>query len=457
MRRAVFHLMTATAILTGSTVYAQPDWSMVGQIEKNISAPVFRNVDYVITGFGAVAGGREDALPAIRRAIDKCTFEGGGRVVVPAGNFFVKGPIALKSNVNLHLEKDAELIFSSDSSDYLPVVLTRWEGTEVYNYSPLVYAYQVKNIAITGRGTLNGQGSKCFSKWSRHQRPDQQRARAFGAKGAPVYERVFGAGHWTRPSFIQPLGCSNVLIEGVKIIDSPFYLVHLVLCENVTVRGVDFDSTNSNNDGCNPESCLNVLIEDCVFKTGNDCIAIKSGRDRDAWRMGQPTQNLIIRNCSFESRANALVFGSELSGGIRNVFAENIEIKNVGEGIYFKSNMDRGGYCTDVAIRNVKVVSVRGAVVRFNPDYSSGGFDYTEEYLKNRKTYPTLFRNIVIENVDAENAGTSGINILGVASLPIENVIIRNFNVKKTPVEKIVENARNVRFEKVVINGKGIK
>lgn len=435
------------ALLTGCMVYAQPDWRMVKQIEKSISAPIFRNVDYRITDFGAVNGGKEDALPAIRSAIDKCTFEGGGRVVVPAGVFFVKGPVVLKSNVNLHLEKDAELVFSSDAVDYLPPVLTRWEGTELYNYSPLIYAYQVKNIAITGNGTLNGQGSKGFATWKPNQKPDQQKLRGYGTNVTPVYERLFGAGHWIRPAFVEPVGCSNVLIEGVKIVDATFWVIHPLLCENVTVRGVEVESYNENSDGCDPESCLNVLIENCLFKTGDDGIAIKSGRDNDAWRVGQPTQNVIIRNCVFESKINALCIGSEISGGVTHIFAENLEIKNAAEAIYFKSNLDRGGYITDIAIRNVKIGSVRGSVVKFDSDYKS----------ESKNNYPTLFRGITIEKVSADSADKCGIDIQGFADLPVDNVTIKNFTLKQTPVDRVVKNTRNLRFEKVTINGKPIR
>jgi len=198
-----------------------------------------------------------------------------------------------------------------------------------------------------------------------------------------------------------------------------------------------------------------VLIEDCVFKTGDDCVAIKSGRDNDAWRIGQPTQNVIIRNCVFESGANGLCFGSELSGGIRNIFAENIEIRYASDAIIFKSNVDRGAYCTNVAIRNVKVTAVRFSIIRFDTEYKSGGFDNDERH-QDKKTYPTLFRDITIENVTAGNAGRFGINIVGFADLPFENVIIRNFNLDQAPVETFIKNPRNVRFENVVINGKKI-
>lgn len=439
-------IMTLAFAFAGLCATAQ-NWDMALEIEKSIIAPTFRIVDYKITDYGAVAGGTQDALPAIRAAIDKCTFEGGGRVVVPKGKFFCKGPVVLKSNVNLHLEKGSELIFSSDESDYLPAVLTRWEGTELYNYSPLIYAYGVKNIAITGSGVLNGQGSKNIATWKPRQKPDQRRLREMGTNLVPVNERLFGKGSLIRPAFVEPVACSNVLIEGVTIIDAPFWVIHPLLCENVTVRGVRVDSTNDNNDGCDPESCLNVLIENCYFRTGDDGIAIKSGRDNDAWRVGQPTQNVIIRNCVFDSKINGLCIGSEISGGVRNVFVENVEIKNSTDAIYFKSNKDRGGYITNINIRNVKVGDVRSTLVKFEPDYKS----------ESKNNYPTLFKGFVIENITARSAAKSGIDISGFAQMPVEDVTIRNLTLESTPVALVINNSKGEKLENITINGKRIK
>lgn len=418
-------------------------WSRVAEIERQIVAPQFRDVDYSILDYGAVADGQSDALPALSKAVDQCSFDGGGRVVVPAGRFFCKGPVVLKSNVNLHLEAGAKLIFSADEDDYLPVVLTRWEGTEVYNYSPLIYAYQVKNIAITGAGTINGQGSLNFARWKPEQKPDQRQLRAQGTAVTPVCERVYGKGHFLRPALIEPVACDNVLIEGVKIVDATFWSIHLIACQNVIVRNVTVDSTNLNNDGCDPESSRNVLIEGCYFHTGDDGIAIKSGRDNDAWRIGQPTENVIIRNCVFDTEVNGLCIGSEVSGGVRNVFAENIHIKNAGNGLYFKSNLDRGGYITQVYVRNVTVDRVSSALVKFEPDYKS----------ESQENYPTLFREFLLEDITAKCSEGYGIDVAGFDALPVQDVTIRRLvlNEASTPVR--IRNASNLLLDEVEING----
>ena len=434
--------LSSLLTVTGISMAANP-WRMVRQIEKNIVAPEFPDRDYTITEYGALADGVTDSRPAIVKAIDRCSSEGGGRVVIPRGKFFCKGPVVLKSNVNFHLSEGAELIFSADERDYLPAVPTRWEGTEVFNYSPLVYAYNVKNIAITGKGTLNGQGSKNIATWKPRQKPDQKKLRAMGTNLVPLYEWVFGEGHLLRHAFVEQVSCTNVLIEGITLVDSPFWVIHPLSCENVTVRGVRVDSTNDNNDGCDPESCLNVLIEDCYFHTGDDGIAIKSGRDNDAWRIGQPTQNVIIRNCTFNSKINGLCIGSEISGGVRNVFAENLYIPNATDALYFKSNLDRGGYIENIHIRNVRADSVRSTLVKFEPDYKS----------ESRNNYPTLFRGFLIENVRCGVAGISGIDISGFAQIPVENVTIRNLTLEQTPTSLIVKNAKNVTLQKVTING----
>ena len=442
----IFLLIIFTPLLCPWSLFGQGGWSTLKRIEKNIVAPRFADRNYLITDFGAVNDGKTDALPAIRKAIDLCSADGGGKVIVPVGKFFSKGPIVLKSNVNLYVSEGAEILFSPNEKDYLPPVLTRWEGTEVFNFSPLVYAYNSRNIAITGKGTLNGQGSKNIATWKPRQKPDQQMLRKMGTEVRPVYERVFGEGHVLRPAFIEPVSCSNVLIEGVKVIDATFWVIHPLYCENVIVRGVRVESFNDNNDGCDPESCMNVLIENCSFKTGDDAIAIKSGRDNDAWRVGQPTENVIIRDCIFDSKINGLCIGSEISGGVRNVFAENIVIKSATDAIYFKSNLDRGGYIRNIYIKNVDVGEVRSSLIKFEPDYKH----------ESKNNFPTLFKDFNIENVKAESVKGTGISILGFETMPVQDVTIRNVLIKNSNSPTEIKNVQKVRMENVMINGQKI-
>jgi polygalacturonase len=280
-------------VLTTSAL-SYPD--SVADILARIHEPMFRDVDYVVADFGCKADGVTDCRPAINSAIKSCSDNGGGRVVLPKGVSYCKGPILFKANVNLFVAAGSTIRFSFNSNDYLPVVLTKFEGTEVFNYSPLIYAYQVTNVAVTGGGTLDGQGSLGFQKWRGKQTKDQDALRQMGNDTTPIYMRVFGEGHYLRPSMLQFFGCSNVLVRDVTIVDSTFWVVHPVYCNNVIVRGITVHSLAVNSDGTDPESCVDVLIENNSYVTGDDCISIKSGRDADAWRIGQPSENIVVRN-----------------------------------------------------------------------------------------------------------------------------------------------------------------
>jgi polygalacturonase len=423
-------------------IRAQISPEQVRKIEKQINPPAFKNRDYNIIAFGAKEGGSADSRPAILRAIETCSRKGGGRVVVPRGTYFVKGPIVLKSRVNLHLAEGATLKFSSSEKDYLPVVFTRWEGTEVYNYSPLVYAYGQTNIAITGKGLLDGSGTENFANWKPSQKKDQERLREMGRTGVPVKDRVFGEGHFLRPAFVELVSCKNILIEDVKLINTPFWVVHPVYCNNVTVKGIFVDSRNLNSDGCDPESSTNVLIEDCRFITGDDGIAIKSGRDQDGWRVNKTTENVIIRDCDFDTETNAVCIGSEISGGVRNVYVENVRVHKAANAIYFKSNLDRGGFIGHIRVRNVVADSLRSSVVKFEPDYKS----------ESKQQYPTRFHDFVIEDVSAAAAGDYAIDVTGFEAMPVTDVVLQKIKIQKAAKPYRVRHAQDVSFNEVSIN-----
>ena len=419
-------------------------WAMAEEIVQSLDPVIFPDVTYNIKDFGATADGKTGNKTAFQKAVTTCSENGGGKIIVPKGNYYMDGPLVFKSNVNIELQEGAVLNFSHDEKDYLPAVLVRWEGTEVYNYSPLIYAYKARNIALTGKGTINGNGSKNFSDWKTLQQPDKKMLRKMGQNLTPVYERVFAEGHKLRPSLFQPYGCTNVRLEGVTLLDSPFWVIHPTFCNNVIIRGVTVDSYNTNNDGADPESCTNVLIEDCTFRTGDDSIAIKAGRDNDAWRIGRPTENVVIRNCNFFSKINGVCIGSEMSGGVRNVFVENINIPMSSNAIYFKANLDRGGYIKNVFVRNIKTDTVRTALVRFEPNYKGQKSSFN----------PTLFENFEIENVTCSISEEVGIYLAGIQKdYPLKNIRLKNVEINKTPVPYVMENAENILFENVEANG----
>jgi polygalacturonase len=416
-------------------------WQSVPAILARIQPPTFADRDYSIADYGANGDGQADCKPAIDGAIAKCHAEGGGRVVVPAGEWFVRGPIHLKSGVNLHLEQGATVRFSNNPDDFLPPVLTRFEANEVMNYSPLIYAHEQDNIAITGSGTFDGQASdEHWWPWKGktgrgpNQTKDADALRKMGEENVPAVERVFGAGHYLRPNFVQPYQCKNVLIEGVTFTNSPMWILHPVLCENVTIRGVTVESHGPNSDGCDPESCRDVLIENCTFDTGDDCIAIKSGRNADGRRIGVPSENIIVRGCTMKDGHGGVVLGSEMSGGIRNVFVDDcsMDSPNLDRSIRLKSNSLRGGYLENLFVRNVRVGQVKEAVVRINLMYD-----------RESGEYPPRVSNIHIENVTS-NKSRRPFYFVGLENAKIQNVVIENCTFKNAAQPSVFEHVEQV-------------
>lgn len=401
-----------------------PDWEDVPDLVAAIASPRIPDREYAVEDFGAVGDGVTNDRPAIMSAIARAASVGGGRVVLGSGRtWFSKGPVSLKSNIELHVAQGATLRFSADPDDYLPQVLTRWEGTEVFNYSPLIHAYMASNVALTGGGTIDGNAEEVFGTWRRHQRPAQRRLREMGAEQVPVFKRVFGPGDFLRPSMVQFLGCSRVLVEDVRIVDSPFWVLHFVSSDQAIVRGVTVESPRLNNDGVDIESTSDVLIENSRFITGDDSIVIKAGRDADGRRLSRPSERVVIRNNYMEGH-NALAIGSEMSGGVRHVFMENNELGEVRSPLYFKSSTLRGGMIENVRIRDITVRRSHQPLIRFVKDYQgqTGG-----EHIP-------VFRDIHIENVVAGRVG--GIfQFRGNPDEPIRDVRIRNVAIAEVDLD----------------------
>lgn len=357
----------APALLAQAPAGDDP-WARLPEILSRIVAPEFPSRDFVVTKYGAKGDGKRDASAAFRKAIEACAKAGGGRVVVPEGTY-VTGPIRLKSRVNLHLARGAVVRFLTDPALYLPPVPTRWEGVELMGYSPLVYALDEESIAVTGEGTLDGGASETAwwpwkGKGPESQKPDRDRLFAMAEEGVPVESRVFGAGNRLRPPFVQPYRCRNVLVEGVTITNAPFWVIHPVLSKNVTVRNVKIVSHGPNNDGCDPESSTDVLIEDSLFDTGDDCIALKSGRNADGRRLATPVERVVVRRCVMKAGHGGVTIGSEISGGARDVFAEKCEMSSpdLERGLRIKTNARRGGVVENVFVRDVTIGEVGSAI-----------------------------------------------------------------------------------------------
>ena len=415
-------------------------WEDVPAILARIKPPEFPAHNFPITDFGATPGA--DASAAIRDAIAACHAAGGGRVVVPPGDWLT-GAIHLLSNVNLHLADGATLRFSTDPAAYLPVVFTRWEGVECMNYSPFIYALDQENIAVTGNGTLDGQASdENWWAWKK-QHADRDALNDLGERGTPVADRLFGGGHFLRPNFIQPYRCQNILIEGVHIVRSPMWEIHPVLSTNVTVRGVTISSHGPNNDGCDPESCRDVLIEDCTFDTGDDCIAIKSGRNNDGRRVGVPSENLLIRRCQMNDGHGGVVLGSECSGDIRNVFAEDctMDSPHLDRALRLKSNARRGGVLENIFMRRVTIGRVSEAVLTIDLLYEEGP----------RGDHPPVVRNIQLEDITS-SASPRVMFIRGFDGAAIDNLRIANSTFNSVTEPEVVQHAGRVTLDHVSIN-----
>ncbi len=428
---------------TTPAVAAEPfSWERAPKIVASIKMPHFFSKDYLITEHGAVGDGVSDSRPAIQKAIDLANAGEGGRVVIPKGTWFSKGPIRLKSNVNLFLEEGATLTFSDKEEDYLPVVLTRWEGTDVYNYSPFIYSYMSSNVGLTGKGRIDGN-AKAILAWHKQQRPDQYLARKMGAEQTPLPQRIFGQGHLLRPPLVQFYGGSNVLIQDVTLNNGAFWMIHLLYCDSATVRGVTVDSHHSNNDGVDIESSSNVLIEGSTFSTGDDSVVLKSGRDEDGRRIGRPTENVVVRKNSMTGHS-ALVIGSEMSGGVHNIFFEDNQLLNVRSAMYFKSNIDRGGMVNNVAVRNISVKTAE-KLIQFETNYKAENL-----WIK----APSTFRNFLIEDISAENVKQVGVEAIGTSdAFPISNVLIRRLKITHAAIPFRVKFIQDFVLEDTYING----
>jgi polygalacturonase len=334
--------------------------------------------------------------------------------------------------VNLHLAAtNSVLRFRTDPSAYLPAVFTRFEGTELYNYSPLIHALGQKNVAVTGDGILDGQADA--SNWLAWKKT-AARARLvkMADENVPVEQRQFGAGDDLRPDFIEFNRCQNVLVAGVHIRRSPMWEIHPLLCTNVTVRDVDISSHGANNDGCDPESCRDVLIEKCRFDTGDDCIAIKSGRNNDGRRVGVPSADLIIRDCTMRDGHAGVAIGSEISGSCSNVFVEDCEMSSpeLVCALRLKSNAMRGGVLQNIFMRNVQVGLVKDSVLQVDFLYEEGAHG----------DFPPVAKNIVMENITVAQTPRV-LNVRGFPAAQISGVRICHSTFKQIQRPDVVVDA----------------
>ena len=433
------------------------------RIEQSIQLPKIAERQFLITSFGAkTTATAAQNQKAINKVISLVSKKGGGKVIIPKGTWNT-GAIELKSHVNLVLEEGATLHFAFEPKLY-PLVRTSWEGLACRNYSPCIYAYKATDIAITGKGTIDGGGNNdTFWQWNGSPRfgykegvtkesqklGSRSKLLKMAEDGVPFDERKFGMGYGLRPQLVNMVHCERILIKDVKMINSPFWVIHPLLSKNITVDGVYVWNEGPNGDGCDPEACENVLIQNCVFHTGDDCIAIKSGRNNDGRLWNQPSKNIIIRNCKMEDGHGGVVIGSEISGGCENVYAENcvMDSPHLERILRIKTNNCRGGQVQNINMRNVVVGQCKEAVVKINLDYERKEICY--------RGFEPIVNNVNVENVTCQKSDY-GVLIIGRDSLEnVYDINIKNCKfdgVVKEPV-KITGKTRNVKFDNLVING----
>ena len=430
------------------------------RIEQSIKAPSFPQKDFLITKYGAkTTNTAAKNQKAINKAIAACSKKGGGRVIVPAGTFLT-GAITMLSHVNLVVEKDAVLKFAFEP-DLYPIVPTRWEGIDCHNLSPCIYAYKQTDIAVTGEGTIDGSGANdTWWPWNGHPRfgfkegmisqrgGSRARLLKYAEDGVPMDQRIFTKEDGLRPQLINFYLCENILMENLTLLNSPFWVIHPLLSKNITVRGMKIINDGPNGDGCDPESCDGVLIENCFFNTGDDCIAIKSGRNNDGRLWDKPSENIIIRNCEMKNGHGGVVIGSEISGGCRNVYAENnvMDSPELERVVRIKTNTCRGGVIENINARNIKVGVCKESVLKIN-------LDYEPKEVCCRGFVPTV-RNVNIENITCEKSK------YGVQIIALDSVCnVYDINVKNCHFNGVKDGnfssglTRDVRFDNLFING----
>ncbi len=399
-----------------------------------------------ITSFGAKGNGKTDCLPAFRKAMTQAAKSKAGlHIVVPQGEWFVKGPIHLVSNVTIELQEGAVLKFSPDTQHYLPAVTTSWEGSYCKNYSPFIYGYRLSNVAIIGKGTIDGNCMETFPKWKQTQKADQMLSRKYNHEQTPFGERNFGAGNMLRPQLVQFFDCKDVTLQGVFITNSPFWCVHLLRCENVICRGLRYDAKLVNNDGIDPEMTRNLLIEDIDFNNGDDNVAIKAGRDHDGWHKdSRPSENIIVRNCRFKG-LHGIVIGSEMSAGVQNVFVEDCTYAGYTKrGLYVKTNPNRGGFVRDIYFQNVAFGEVED-LFYITSMYAGEGAD---------DNHFTDIEDIHVDNVRCQKANNAAIILQGTKAKPLRNISFENVCVDGCKIGFSSVNTLDVVLRNCSLGGK---
>ena len=443
-----------TSLPATETIKVNAPFAMPG-----ITVPDFSQAKgFDIRDFGAVAQDKSATDSALRNAIAAANRAGAGTVIIPPGEWLC-GPIHLRSNVNLHLAADATLLFSENPNDYLPAVKTSWEGMECYNYSPLIYAYECSNVAISGKGTLRAK-LDIWQDWYARPKAHMDAIASLyhmASKDIALEERQMAyEGANLRPHFIQFNRCHHVLVEGIHIQDSPFWVLHPYMCRDVVLRNVSVSAHGHNNDGVDPEMTQNMLIEHCTFDQGDDAIAVKAGRNQDAWRLHTPCRNIVMRHCRIKRAHQLLAIGSELSGGIENIWVHDCHFdggeaftsdehkyRGTGNIVFIKTNERRGGFVRNIIVERVNADTIGGGVLAIDTDVLYQWRTLVPTYERRL----TAIENIQIADITVNNAAFIS-QISGQAELPVNGVQLSNITVSALSGDAFLhEHVHNVRIE----------
>ena len=354
----------------------------------------------------------------------------GDEVYISQGTYF-SYPWDLKEGLTITLEEGANVYFSTNQEDYENKTFIRFEGVECFAYHPLIYAYKQNNITIQGKGKLFGNG---YSWWSNKMKQAKacDRLCYAEANGIDIQDRVEDLkSSYLRPDFIEIIECENLVLKDFTIQDSPMWMVHPVYCHNVKICNLSLISDGPNTDGVDPDSCEDVLIENCVFATGDDGIAINSGLNEDGRRVNRPCKNVEIKNCRFDKGHASVAIGSAMSGGVENIYIHDINISNSERGIRIKSLPGRGGYVRDIRAENIYVGKVAKEAFDITMHYPSS----TSVPLSN---VSPVFENFTFKNVFVGSAKV-GISIIGLEDSHVKNVTFENTKLCKVETKTIQE------------------
>lgn len=434
-----FILINACAVNSKvNTIEEKAPWG-----NEEFTYPDIGNKDYSITSYGAQSIAEYNNQEAIQKAIDECNSKGGGKVIVPEGTWETSY-ITLKSNVNLHLEEGAILSFYDDLELYNTPTFTRWEGIECMNYHPLIYANEAHDIALTGKGKIKGNGEKLWGL-KKIQRETLDKLYTQVLNDVPPTERNcldYEGGSYLRPSLIQFVNSKNILVDGIEIGSGPMWTLHFIYSENIIAQNIDIITEGTNNDGIVLDSSKKILIDNCFFSTGDDCIVIKSGLNEDGWRVNKPSERIIVKNCKTKYGHGGVVVGSEMSGGVKNIYAHDCDFSNTERGLRIKSMKGRGGYVKDIWFENIRMDSIRNEAIKINMKYGSSS-------IEPRNDKVPVYSNINIKDITSSNSKIC-INIIGLEEQKIDFLTFENLTMHgKNGI--LISNAEDIKFDNIKV------